>query len=143
MAAMMSPEVAALNLIPDGKARLLDLPQLAEIAKQAFAALSDGGLSVSMGDDAEAKAEAMLSADVAESSPFMSVSFDANRYYEFMGQAMMEEDASDEGESTPLAMRTAMRDAMVSSGEMYTRMAANVHLTSRGIEVNSRMTLAD
>ena len=40
-------------------------------------------------------------------------------------------------------MRTALRDAMVSSGEMYERMAFNVHLTERGVEVDTRMTLTD
>lgn len=143
MAAMMSPEVAALNLTPDGKAKLLNLPQLAEIAEQAFAALSKNALSVSLGAGAEAEAESMLSADVVDASPFMSMSFDAKRYYEFIGQTMMEEDESDDGEQMPLAMRTALRDAMVSSGDMYERMAVNVLLTKRGIELDSRMTLAD
>ena len=143
MAAMMSPEVAALNLVPDGKAKLLDLPQLAEIAEQAFAALSDTGLSVSMGADADTKAEAMLAADVVESKPFMSVAFDAKRYYEFVGEAAMQDDSTEGGEEVPLAMRTALRDAMVSSGEMYERMAFNVHLTERGVEVDTRMTLTD
>lgn len=143
MAAMMSPEVAALNLVPDGKAKSLALPQLAEIAEQAFAALSANALSVSVGAGAEAEAESMLNADVAESSPFISVSFDAKRYYEFIGETTMAEDASDEGEPVPLAMRTALRDAMVSSGDVYERMAVNVHLTKRGIEFDSRMTLVD
>ena len=143
MAAMMSPEVAALNLVPDGKAKALDLPQLAAIAEQAFAALSDNGLSVSLGERADANAEAMLTADVAASKPLMSAAFDAKRYYEFVGEAMMEEEAAEDGEQIPLAMRVALRDAMVSSGEMYERMAVNVHLTERGVEVNTRMTLAD
>lgn len=143
MAAMMSPEVAALNLVPDGKAKLLDLPQLAEIAEQAFAALSANGLSVSMGEGADANAEAMLTAEVAKSKPLMSAAFDAKRYYEFVGKAMMEEEAAEGGEQIPLAMRVALRDAMVSSGEMYERVAVNVHLTERGVEVNTSMTLAD
>jgi len=143
MAAMMSPEIAALNLIPDGKAKALSLPQLAELAEQAFAALSENGLSVSVGEGAESNAESMLQADVATKSPFMSMSMDAQRYYEFIGKAAMEESESEEGEEIPLAMRTAIRDAMVSSGEMYERMAVNVHLTERGVEIDSRMTLAD
>lgn len=143
MGAMMSPEVAALNLIPDGKAKVLNLPQLAEIAEQAFAALSQNGLAVSMGADAAAEAESMLTADVAKNMPFMSMSFDAQRYYQFVGHAALQGDESGEGEEIPLAMRTAIRDAMVSSGEMYERMAVNVHLTGRGVEINSRMTLAD
>ncbi len=143
MAAMLSPEIAALNLLPDGKAKILDLPQLAEIADQAFAALSSGGLSVSLGEGAEANAEAMLQAEVVKDKPFISVAFDAKRYYEFVGQAAMEGSDSEEGEEVPVALRAAIRDAVVSSGEMYDRMAFNVHFTDRGIEVNSRMTLAD
>jgi len=143
MAAMMSPEVAALNLLPDGKAKALDLPQLAAIAEQAFAALSQNGLSIAMGEAAADKAESMLNGDVSESRPFVSFNMDAKEYYEFVGNAMMEADDDEEGEPMPEAMRTAMRDAMVSSGELYERMAINVHLTERGIEMNSRMTLAD
>lgn len=143
MAAMISPEIAALNLLPDGKAKVLDLPQLADIADQAFAALSGSGLSVALGEDAEANAETMLQAKVAEDKPFMSVAFDAKRYYEFVGQAAMEGGESDEAEEVPVALRAAIRDAVVSSGEMYDRMAFNVRFTGRGIEVNSRMTLAD
>jgi len=143
MAAMMSPEIAALNLVPDGKAKPLDLPQLAAVAEQAFAALSAQGLSVSVGDGAEKNAEAMLTADVDESTPFMSMAFDARRYYEFIAEASMQEDETEEGEQVPLAMRTAIRDVMVSSADMYERMGVNVHLTDRGVEVKSRMTLAE
>ena len=143
MATIFSPEIAALNLLPDGKARLLQLPQLAEIADQAFAALSSGGLAVSLGEGGDTNAEAMLAADVADEKPFMSVAFDAKRYYEFIGQAAMEGDDSEEGEEVPMALRAAIRDAMVSSGEMYERMAFNVHFTDRGVEVSTRLTLAD
>jgi hypothetical protein len=143
MAGMFSPEIAALNLLPDGKAKSLDLPQLAEIADQAFAALSNNGLAVSLGEAADANAEAMLQADVAKEKPFMSMAFDAKRYYEFIGQAAMEGDDSEDGEEVPPALRAAIRDAMVSSGEMYERMAFNVHFTERGVELNTRMTLAD
>ena len=38
MAAMMDPQIAALNLLPDGKPIRLELAQLAEIADDAFAA---------------------------------------------------------------------------------------------------------
>ncbi len=143
MAAMMSPEIAALNLLPDGKARKLDLPQIAAVAKEAFAALSDTGLSVSLGEGSARNAEAMLQADVAESKPFVSMSMDAAKYYELMGDVMMEQEQDEEGEEVPLAVRTAMRDIMVSTGSVYERMLMNVHLTERGIELDTRMTLAD
>jgi hypothetical protein len=143
MAAMMSPEIAALNLIPDGKAKALDLPQLATIAEQAFAALSEVGLAVALGDGAEGEAEALLNADVSESRPFMSFNMDAKKYYEFVGQAVMQREDDEDGEPMPEAMRTAYRDVIVSSGELYERMAVNVYLTQRGVEVSSRLTLSD
>ena len=142
MAALMSPQVAALNLLPDGKSRRLDLPELGEMAEKAFAALSNSGLSISVGDGAEQKAEAMLEADIERTSPLMSVSVDAKRYYEFVGQAMMQADEPEEGDPTPIEVREAMRDVVLSSGSIYERMLTRVYLTSRGIEVATRMTLA-
>ena len=143
MASMMVPEVAAMNLLPDGKARALDLPQLAEIADEAFVALSEAGLSLAMGGGSADTSEAMLVADVKTPPPFVSFSMDSKRYYEFIGATLMQEYESEGGESEPLALRTAMRDVMVSSGELYERMAINVHLTKRGVEIGSRMTLSD
>ena len=68
---------------------------------------------------------------------------DAKKYYELVGNAIMAGDDNDEGEPMPEVMRAAVRDAMISSGEMYKRMAVNVHLTERGVEISSRLTLAD
>ena len=141
MAALMNPQVAALNLLPDGKARKLDFPELGELAKQAFAALSNSGLSVSVGEGAEKNAEAMLVADAADESPFMTVSMDAKRYYEFVAQAMMQADEDEDEEPTPVEVREAMRDVVLSSGSIYKRMWTRVDLTSRGIEIGTRVTL--
>jgi hypothetical protein len=143
MASMMIPQVAEMNLLPDGKARALDVPQLAEIADKAFVALSNVGISVAMGEGSAENSEAMLVADVEMPPPFVSFSMDSKRYYDFVGDALMQENETEDGESEPLALRTAMRDVMVSSGELYERVSVNVHLTERGVEIGSRMTLSD
>ena len=143
MASMMIPQVAEMNLLPDGKARALDLPQLAEIADEAFVALSKVGISLAMGEGSAEHSEAMLVADVEMPPPFVSFSMDSKRYYDFIGDALMQENETEDGESEPLALRTAMRDVMVSSGELYERVSVNVHLTERGVEIGSRMTLSD
>jgi hypothetical protein len=143
MASMMIPQVAEMNLLPDGKARALDLPQLAEIADKAFVALSNVGISVAMGEGSAENSEAMLVADVEMPPPFVSFSMDSKRYYDFIGDALMQENETEDGESEPLALRTAMRDVMVSSGALYERVSVNVHLTERGVEIGSRMTLSD
>ena len=146
MAAMMSPEVAALNLLPDGKARPLDLPQLAAVAEQAFAALTESGLAVALGEGAEANAESMLEADLQSPAPLMSMSMDAKKYYEFVAEAaMQEEDHDHDSDEVPMPpeVRSAVQDIMVSSADLYERMSVNVLLTKRGIEIDSRVTLSD
>ena len=141
-AAMMSPEVAAVNLLPDGKARLLDLPQLAELAEQAYAALSVGALAIGIGTGGDKVAETMLVAAPGASRPVFTTSVDARRYYEVIAKAVMEGEPEEDGEPMPLEMREALRDTITASAEMYDRMTVNVHLTKRGVEVGSRIKLA-
>ena len=143
MGAMFSPELAALDLQPDGNPVAMDLPQLQAMGMEAFAALNEGALAISVGADAESEAASMLKAELATPPPFMSFSMDAKRYYEFVGDAVMQQEESEESEPMPPEMRNAIRDIMVSSGEIYERMSVNVHLTERGVEVDTRMTLAD
>jgi hypothetical protein len=144
MAAMFDPQIAALNLLPDGKPVRLELAQLAEIADDVFAALSNDALSVSLGAGAESNSADMLVADSADPAPFMSVSMDSARYYSMVGEAMSKEQPADEeGEQMPEAIRSAMRDIMVLSGSMYDRMSVDVRFTERGIEISGLMKLSD
>ena len=143
MAAMMDPQIAALNLLPDGKPVKLELAQLAEFAGDAFAALSTDALSISLGEGAEAKSADMLVADSAEPAPFMSMDMDAARYYSMVGEAMSKEPASDAEDAMPKAVRDAIRDVMVLSGSMYERLSVEVQFTTRGVEINSVMKLSD
>ncbi len=143
MAALMNPQIAAMNLLPDGKARKLELPELGELASEAFAALTSSGLSVALGKGAERQAEAMLQADTSSSKPVMSLSMDAKRYYDFIGESVMQAEETDEGEPLPEEFRETMRDIVKSSASVYERMLMNVHLTKRGIEIDSRVTLVD
>ena len=96
MASMMDPQFAALNLVPDGVPVALEMAQLATIAEQAFIALSENALSVSLGDGAEKNAASILDAKAADPAPFVSFSMDAARYYKMIGEAMMQEQ-TDEG----------------------------------------------
>jgi hypothetical protein len=146
MAAMFSPELAEMNLLPDGKAREVILPESADVPMDAFAALSTNALAVTVGTEAGDRAEDMLSANGSESRPFMSFAMDTKRYNELVGQMMMidDDDELEEGEE-PLSeeMRAALRDAVLSSGSLYERMLIDMHLTTRGIEVGSRISLAE
>lgn len=143
MAAMLDPQIASLELAPDGKPVKLEMPQLAEFTDNAYAALSESALSLSLGNAAEKNSAEALVADSVEPPPFMSVSMDAARYYEMMGDAMLLETPDDEGNEMPLEMRQTLRDMMILSGSIYERAAGDVFFTERGIEINGRMTIAD
>jgi len=143
MAAMMDPQVAALNLLPDGKPVKLELAQLAEFAGDVFAALSTDALSISFGDGAETNSADMLIADSAEPAPFMSMNMDTARYYSMIGEKMAQEPAADDTEEMPKAIREAVRDVMVLSGSIYERMSVEVQFTARGVEISSVMKLSD
>ena len=140
--ALMSPQIAALNLLPDGKAKQLELPELGELAAEAFAALTTSGLSVAVGEDAAREAESMLAGDTAKSMPLISLSMDASRYYDFVGASVMRDTQVDGEEPLSADMRAAVRDLVQASGNIYDRLTMNVHFTERGIEIGSRVSLA-
>jgi hypothetical protein len=74
----------------------------------------------------------------------MTFSMDARRYYEFVGNAVMEAEENDEGEEPlPEEVKKAIRDIMTASGSVYERMSTNVLLTKRGIEVDTSIKLVD
>jgi hypothetical protein len=144
MGTMMSPDLAAVDLQPDGVPVPLALPQLQAFAKSAYAAMAQTALAVSMGSEARTRVTAVLNADSSEPPPIMSASMDASTYYELVSQSMMAEQ-DEEGVENPLPepARIALRDAVLAMGKMYDRMAFNVRFTARGIEMNSKVSLHD
>jgi len=144
MGAMMSPDLAAVELQPDGVAVPLALPQLQAIAKSAYAAMKETALAVSMGSGARTRVTSVLNADSIEPPPIMSASMDAGKYYELIAQSIMAEQ-DEEGSENPLSVsaRIALRDAMITIGEIYDRMAFNVHFTQRGVELETNITMSE
>lgn len=143
MAAMMDPQIAAMNLVADGKPVRLELAQLAEVAEDVFAALSADSVAVSIGEGAESNSASMLLADSVSPAPFLSMSMDSARYYNMMGEAMAQDIQDESGEQVSKAMRDAMSDIMRLSGSMYERMTVDVRFTERGVEIGGRMLLSD
>jgi hypothetical protein len=142
MGAMFSPEIASLNLQPDGEPVALQLPQLQSMGIDAFAALNEGALAISIGETAETEAADMLGAEVVSPSPFMSFSMDAARYYSFMGEAIAAGDADADEAATP-EMKDAMTEMMQSVADLYERMSGDVVFTEHGIELRMVETLKD
>jgi hypothetical protein len=141
MGSMFSPEIAELNLQADGKPVPLNLPQVPGTLENPHVAMTDNALVISVGDGAESGIAGMLAADADEQPPFMSVAIDAQRYYSLVGDAIA---AGDDDEHAPSPeMQEAMQDAMNALSQMYGRMNMNVRFTSRGIEMDGIVTIAD
>jgi hypothetical protein len=143
MAAMIDPQIAALNLLPDGKPKKLEMAQLAEFADMAYAAMSKNALSISIGKSAELKSAGMLLESSPNPAPFMSMSMDSARYYAMIGKAMAEQPADEGEKEMSMALRSAMSDLMTLTGSLYERLAVEVRFTDRGIEVGGNVTLSD
>ncbi len=141
LGAMFSPEIAALNLQPDGKAVEFSPQQLGGVVDTSYIALEDNALALSVGEGAEKEVTGLLGASSADPAPFMSMAVDAARYYGFIGEAMMLDDSGDDGLSPE--GRAAMRDMMTTFGELYDRLVMDVHFTSRGVEFDTTVTLND
>ena len=70
---------------------------------------------------------------------FVSLGFDAERYYTMLGEAMREDD----DEEMSAEMRDALSDIIAIAAEFYERLQVDVTFTERGIEIDTDMTLAD
>ncbi|MFQ5549319.1 MAG: hypothetical protein ACE5FV_13570 [Woeseia sp.] len=141
MGAMFSPELAALNLQPDGVPVPFESPQLAGVVDSAHVAMTENALAVSFGAGTEARLGDMLAAGVSEPPPFFSMEMDAARYYDFIGQAVTVED--DEDDKVPPELRAAIGNMMTVVGDMFSRMTVDIAFTERGIEFPSTIVLAD
>jgi hypothetical protein len=142
MGAMFSPEIASLNLQPDSKPVKLEVPALASMVDAAYVAMSENALALSVGNGNESGLTDMLNASAAEPAPFMSMDMDAARYYGFLGEAMAE-GAAGSGEEHSPEMGQAMADMMKTMEQMFSRVSFDIQFTERGIEVPSRMELAE
>ncbi len=136
MGAALSPDIQALNLEADGKARPLDVMQAQMLPSVPYIAMTDELLAVSTGSNAEQRVADAIGAKAGDDSLFMSFAMDADTYYGLMGKsvAMAEDDEmSDDA-------RQALAEAMLSLADVYDRMSFDIRFTERGIEVDSDLT---
>lgn len=131
-----------MNLQADGKPVALQLPQMEAMGIEAFAALSDDAIAISVGEGAETQLEGMIAAETADQVPFLSFSMDAARYYGFLGDVIAEGDADAEDAPSP-EMQAALKEIMQAVADVYDRMSADVRFTPRGLEIESSVTLKD
>jgi len=140
LGALMSPELATLNLQADGKAVLLDLPQAQMLGQEVYVALTDDGLSMASGEDAQTRAAAILNAPSSDAGTVFSMSVDAARYYGFIAEAMAMQPHDDENPMSP-EFQGAMRDLMLAVAGLYDRVTVNIRFTDAGMVMDSIVSL--
>ena len=138
MGAALSPDIQALNLEADGKARPLDVMQAQMLPSVPYIAMTDDLLAVSTGDEAESRVTRAIESAPGGDELFMSLALDAGTYYGLMSRsaAMSDDDTSPEAQQ-------ALSNAMASLSEVYDRMNFHVRFTERGVEVDSELTFKD
>ena len=139
--AMFSPELAALDIQPDGVPVAVEVPQTAFLPAAPYAALTDATLAVSTGPAAETRIKAVMDAAPVSPAPVFSIAGDAGRYYELMGRSMTLPDGDDDAMTAET--REALRDALAGLANVYDRMQADVYFTERGVEIGSRASFKD
>lgn len=141
MGAMFSPEIAGLDIQPDGEPVKFESQQLAGVVDVAYVAMTDEALAISIGQASQVRLGEMLSAEINEPHPFMSMEMDTARYYDFIAKSMVMED--DEDDQLPPELEAAFGDMMAVSGKLFSRMTFQVEFTERGIEFPSTVELSD
>jgi hypothetical protein len=147
MGTMFSPELAALNLQADGKPVELNLPPFTAEFDAAYVAMTDTTLGVSVGDGSDSRLADLLSAPAANPPPFMSMSIDGARYYDYMSQIIQAGANTPNPDGSPnevsKEMQIAMSQVMTGVGDLIERITVDVTFTDRGMEMPSTLTLAD
>jgi len=142
LGAMFSPELAALNLEPDGKPARFESPQLQSAFDAVYLAMSDNAVAMSVGDDMDQQLPDMLAAEAEDNGILLSFSMDASRYYAFIAEAMLVAKEDDENPMPP-EFQGALNDIMLAFSDFYDRMSARIRLTGRGVEIDSKITIKD
>lgn len=138
MGQMFSPELASLDLQPNGEVVELGGGIVPGLTDPIFLAMGDSAIAFSMGDGLEAKLPDMLAAKSPSDPPLMSMSYDAAAYMNLIGEAMKAGAKNKPDGEVTMESVSAVMDAV---GGMMDRVSMDVILTERGIEIPYTMTM--
>jgi hypothetical protein len=143
MGTMFSPELAELNLLPNGEAVALALPQVEMMGLDAYAAMVEDALSIAIGPAAESRVTSILAASSMVPAPAFAMTMDAGKYYELISAGMSAD--MGEGDEQPMSPEEieAVQRVFASLSDLYDRMTTIAHFTADGAVIESVMTLKD
>jgi hypothetical protein len=137
---MMNPQLAGLQLQSDGVPVEFPLPPISPALSNAYIAMNEDSIAIAVGEGSESTLADLMQEGFADPAPFMSVSMDAGRYYEFMADVMRTASASNDEEMSEEAL-AAMTEMMTMVGSWMGYMTGDVLFTDRGIEMPSTMEM--
>jgi len=111
MGQAMIPQLAELTIEPDGKAHAFELPDTGSGTREAWVALTESAIALSVSEDGETLLPALLDAKSASPPPFFSMGLDGRQYYKLVGDAVR---ASDDEEMSE-EMREAVADVLAAA----------------------------
>jgi hypothetical protein len=141
MGAMFSPDLAALNLQADGKPQKINLPPVSPAASEAFIAMKEDALAISIGAGGADRILELFDKEYADPAPFLSLFMDAGAYYNFVAETMLYKQTGDE--NSPPEIAEATSDLMRSMGDLFGDTSIDIQFTDRGVEVPSTVEFAE
>ncbi|MEM7432564.1 MAG: hypothetical protein AAF351_11610 [Pseudomonadota bacterium] len=139
MASMFSPELAGMNLEPNGEPQLMESMMTAMAPGPMYAAMTSDAISVSIGEGQQDKLGDMMAADNGGDDLIMSFAMDAARYYEFIGEVITTMD-TEEAAANP-EVNASVGEMMTVFADYLDRMQMDVRATEDGVQLDSIVTL--
>ncbi|MDA0679639.1 MAG: hypothetical protein O3A13_08000 [Proteobacteria bacterium] len=140
MGAMFSPELATMDIQSGGDPVRLAMPMLESIGIDAFVAMTDDAVAVSVGDGMQDGLGGMLKAATSKPSPFLVVDMDAERYYGFVSDAISVQAGTLASMPELLEATQAMSQSIQT---LIDRVGLVVNFTENGVEIESRIQLSE
>lgn len=138
MAQMMSPELAALELKPDGKPVALPTDSLPAGSPQPYLAMTDAGIAIGVGDEGARLRELLEAPEPAddEVTPVLTFGYDLGALADLMnGVSKMNPDADEMPEQELEELKQIL------GNQMFERVGASVYFSSAGVDVRYRGTI--
>lgn len=134
---MFAPEIAALELKPNGDVVEVSTERLGTSAAQGWVSLDKDAIGVAAGEGGDKRLKSLMRAPAKADAPLFYVDIDAGEYMRLISEAMQMSPADDD----ELEIRDSTVKVLEAVGNLYDRMSVDVRTTEKGVEISSSATL--
>ena len=134
---MFVPEIAALNLQPNGDIVPLPTERLGPAETEAWISMSKDAIGVAAGEGGEQRLANLMKMPPNKDAPLMYMSVDAESYIGLISEAT-QMGLAQSGQTDVQDSSKVMLDAIA---KLYDRISVDMQMTEHGVEMNSSLTL--